>query len=292
MILPDFVLRSRANQCWQYSGIDGPDLCLDKKRFNSYPYTIDYLYNSRGYRDQEWPTQLNQLKNALWCIGDSFTVGIGSPVEHTWCYILQQQTGQRTINVSMDGASNNWIARKILKILTQIQPELIIVHWSYLHRREASVDEAQLKWWQTYYKNIKDISWPQCPTPDDFASLPEFIQNEIITKHAPGPFYQIGDDDRVMHFDLNNISIDLDMSNTIECIKAVESQATTTKILHSFIPDYMSNHGKNNFKDQVLSLIQNFVGEITVIDHARDGHHYDIKTSEYFVQQIQQVLNQ
>ena len=292
MILPDFVIPSRVNQRWSYSGIDSLESCLDKKHFASYPHDITYNYNSRGFRDAEWPTILSELQNAIWCVGDSFTVGLGSPVSHTWPNILQQTTQCRTINVSMDGASNMWIARKVLKILTQLQPELIIVHWSYLHRREASVAEAQLKWWQTYYKNIKDTSWPQCPTPDDFASLPKFIQHEIITKHAPGPFYQIGDEDRVMHFDLNNISIDLDMSNTIECIKAVESQATTTKILHSFIPDYMSNHGKNNFRDQLLSLIQNFVGEIPVIDHARDGHHYDIKTSEYFVQQIQQVLNQ
>ena len=160
-----------------------------------------------------------------------------------------------------------------------------------MHRREVSVDEAQQKWWQTYYKNIKDTTWPQCPTPADFASLPEFIQNEIITKHAPGPFYQISDEDRVILFDLKNVCIDLDKSNTLECIRVVESQAKATKILHSFIPDYMPNHGKNNFKDQLLSLVQNFIGEIAVIDYARDKHHYDIKTSQVFVQQIHQCLN-
>jgi hypothetical protein len=291
MILPDFILPSRVNQQWQYSGIDSIEHCLNKKHFKSYPHKIEYRYNSRGFRDTEWPSTLEELKKAIWCIGDSFTVGLGSPVEHTWPYILQQQTGQRTINVSMDGASNNWIARKVLKILSQVQPELIVIHWSYLHRREVSVDEAQLKWWQTYYKNIKDTTWPQCPTPADFASLPEFIQNEIITKHAPGPFYQISDEDRVMHFDLKNVSIDLDKSNTLECIRVVESQAKATKILHSFIPDYMPNHGKNNFKDQLLSLVQNFIGEIAVIDYARDKHHYDIKTSQVFVQQIHQCLN-
>lgn len=291
MILPDFILPSQVNQQWQYSGIDSPESCLDKKHFKLYPYQVYYNYNSRGFRDQEWPAEFSKLQNAIWCVGDSFTVGIGSPVEHTWSYILQQQTGQRTINVSMDGASNNWIARKVLKILTQIQPELIIVHWSYLHRREASVDEAQIKWWQTYYKNIKDIFWPQCPTPDDFSCLPEFIQHEMIIKHAPGPFYQISDQDRVTHFDLKNISIDLDMSNTIECIRAVESQAKATKILHSFIPNYMPTYDKNNFKDQLLSLVQNFIGEITLIDYARDKHHYDIKTSQVFVQQIHQYLN-
>ena len=77
MILPDFTISSKINQNWAYSGMDSPDLCLDSKHFKSYPYSVSYQYNSRGYRDHEWP---DDLQNAVWCIGDSFTVGIGSPV--------------------------------------------------------------------------------------------------------------------------------------------------------------------------------------------------------------------
>jgi hypothetical protein len=161
MILPDFILPSRINQTWSYSGLDRFEFCLDKKHFESYPHAITYQYNSRGFRDAEWPDTVDKLKNAIWCVGDSFTVGLGSPIEHTWPYVLQQTLQKRTINISMDGASNNCIARKVLKILTQIQPELIVIHWSYLHRREDSVEAAQLKWWQTYYNNIKDSAWPQ-----------------------------------------------------------------------------------------------------------------------------------
>jgi hypothetical protein len=292
VILPDFVLPGRVNQCWQYSGMDSIEHCIDKNYFKQYPHPITYNYNSRGFRDQEWPNNLEELKQATWCVGDSFTVGLGSPVTHTWPYMLQQTLQKKTINVSMDGASNNWIARKVLKILTQIQPELIVIHWSYLHRREDSIEQAQLKWWQTYYNNIKDSAWPQCPTPDDFSCLPEFIKHELTTKHLPGAFYQINDEDRrLLHDDLKNISVDLDMSNTIECIKAIESQVGNTKILHSFIPDYIPAHSQNAFENQITSLVQHWVGEITAIDRARDGHHYDIKTSQTFVQQIHQYLN-
>jgi len=292
MILPDFVLPSRVNQCWKYTGIDSIEHCSDKKHFKAYPHDITYNYNSRGFRDAEWPDTVDKLKNAIWCVGDSFTVGLGSPIEHTWPYVLQQTLQKRTINISMDGASNNCIARKVLKILTQIQPELIVIHWSYLHRREDSVEAAQLKWWQTYYNNIKDSAWPQCPTPNDFSCLPELIKHEITTKHAPGPFYQITDEDRrLLHDDLKNISVNLDMANTIECIELVESHANDTKILHSFIPNYIPTHFQADFEKQVLSLTQHFVGEITAIDCARDGRHYDIKTSRAFVQQIYQCLN-
>ena len=47
MILPDFVLPSQVNQHWKYSGLDSPDLCLDKKHFNSYPYTGVIYYNNK-----------------------------------------------------------------------------------------------------------------------------------------------------------------------------------------------------------------------------------------------------
>jgi hypothetical protein len=136
MILPDFILPSRVNQHWLYSGLDSIECCFDKKHFNLYPHAVEYKYNSRGFRDQEWPTDINELKQAVWCVGDSFTVGLGSPVEHTWPYQVSKQLGRRTINVSMDGASNMWIARKVIEIIESVSPELIIIQWSYTNRRE------------------------------------------------------------------------------------------------------------------------------------------------------------
>ena len=125
MILPDFILPSRQHQICTESGIDSLEQCLDKKHFKLYPHQIEYRYNSRGFRDAEWPEDINDLKNATWCIGDSFTVGIGSPLKHTWPYILQQQTGCRVINISMDGASNEWMARKCSTLLKIINPKCI-----------------------------------------------------------------------------------------------------------------------------------------------------------------------
>jgi hypothetical protein len=138
MILLDLVLPSRINQKWTESGIDSYDSCYDKNHFLSYPHKITYEYNSRGFRDLEWPNTIDELKNAVWCIGDSFTVGLGSPIEHTWPYIVGKQLNRRVINVSMDGASNEWIARRAIDIYNKINPTNMIVMWSYFHRRESS----------------------------------------------------------------------------------------------------------------------------------------------------------
>jgi hypothetical protein len=115
-------------------GLDTVADCLDKQYFKNYPYAVEYKFNSRGFRDTEWPD--SNLSECIWCVGDSHTVGMGIPREHTWSYLLQEKTKTRTINVSMDGASNTWIARKASSIIESIKPKNIIIQWSYLHRRE------------------------------------------------------------------------------------------------------------------------------------------------------------
>jgi len=136
MILPDLVLPSRRNQHLNYTGLDDLARSPNPEYFNNYPWPISYTFNSRGFRDLEWPNTVDELKNCIWCIGDSFTVGVGVPLEHTWPRQLETATGLRTINVSMDGASNNWIARRAKHILDTVDPCHMVVHWSFLHRRE------------------------------------------------------------------------------------------------------------------------------------------------------------
>lgn len=140
-VLPDLCLRRRQNQTWEYSGIDSREHCVNLEHFLQYPWPINYCYNSRGFRDDEWPNTLEDLQQAVWCIGDSFTVGIGVPFEHTWFRILQKHTGLRCINISLDGASNDWIARRGVQILQEIQPRYMILHWSYVERREKPTGE-------------------------------------------------------------------------------------------------------------------------------------------------------
>jgi hypothetical protein len=119
----------------RYTGIDSPNKCINKEHFLNYPYEIEYKHNSRGFRGPEWPSNTD---NICWCVGDSFTSGVGQPYEHTWPYVLSSKSNIPVINVSMDGASNTWISRKIIELL-EIQPKYIIIQWSYVHRRERPI---------------------------------------------------------------------------------------------------------------------------------------------------------
>ena len=277
MILPDFVLPSRVNQHWKYSGLDSPDLCLDKKHFNSYPYTIDYLYNSRGYRDQEWPTQLNQLKQALWCIGDSFTVGLGSPVEHTWPYILQQQTGQRTINISMDGASNDWIARCVSLIQKEIDPKNIIVMWSYVHRREhknPNLDSEQRRLHFDKSDNLQDLR--------NLESCMAMIAHSRII-HLAIPEYAPNEDYQSVWQNIRGVDWpDLVPSTLDELLALPKSVQTELKEKFKLWTDL-----QQSMQSQLLQseLENNFI-KVNRLDLARDAHHFDLITAQWVVDQI------
>ena len=286
MILADFILPSRANQRWPYSGIDGPEHCLDKKHFESYPYTVEYNYNSRGYRDQEWPTDTQNLKQAIWCVGDSFTVGVGSPMSHTWPWILQQTTQHRTINVSMDGASNNWIARKAIRVLQEISPKIIIIQWSYIARRESGLEECLNREWDRFYQNTRDDSWPDCAR-DQQHNLPTHILQEIDTLHGGWNEKEIFPHDEWRMLQYIRCSEEDDIANTLTCIRNVQDCADDTVVINSFIPGFVPDKHKGVIEAQTSGLV---IPEIARLDRARDGHHYDIRTSEFFVNQLQSLL--
>ena len=160
-VLHDLVLHRRQNQVWQFSGIDCREHCVDLKHFLNYPHPIEYRYNNRGFRDSDWPTSIDELKQAVWCVGDSFTVGIGIPLNHTWPFILAQRLGKRTINISLDGASNDWIARRITDIKREIDPGWFVVQWTFVERREnpdTSLSDEDRRNQSIQYTELENIA--------------------------------------------------------------------------------------------------------------------------------------
>ena len=283
MVLSDFILPTRKNQIWSESGIDSRQLCIDRKHFDAYPYTVEYRYNSRGFRDNEWPDSIEELKNCIWCFGDSFTVGLGSPVEHTWVNILQQKTGIRCINVSMDGASNAWITRKINRVSEEINPGLIIVQWSYLHRTESK--NTSLSDEDRRVIHLDDISMNN--QIDNFINLRNNINNssnQIIQSIIPMgiPIYtrsqfekKINDIKGTEWPDLINIMPD----EFYSIDKSIKKELANFGVLDQVI-QYLEN--KYLIDDCIF---------VEQIDFARDGHHYDYLTAGKFVDSVMERIN-
>jgi hypothetical protein len=290
MILPDFILTSRQDKLWTESGFDSLKNCFNKDYFKSYPYTVEYNYNSRGYRDAEWPKTIDELKHCIWCVGDSFTVGLGSPLAHTWVNILQQRTGVRCINVSMDGASNEWIVRKINRIIEEINPQQLVVQWSYLHRGEKTdfslSDERrrmgyalgnmtpleQLMHFTNLQASIKNSTTQivQSVIPRGIPVLTHDQYKEIINrlKGANWP-------------DLLDITIDqFDSIDT-----AVKKELENFEVFDAIINYLESKESSSQFSGPLYNVEQSCI-LVDQIDFARDSHHYDHLTAGKFVDSV------
>jgi hypothetical protein len=284
LILPDFILSSRVNQCWQYSGIDSPDQCLDKSHFKQYPHSISYRYNSRGFRDQEWPESIEELKNAIWCIGDSFTVGLGSPIEHTWPWLLQKQTGRRVINVSMDGASNNWIARRTAVLQKEIAPKNTVIMWSYLHRREH--EDCGL--------NDESRRIHVAPTSE--------FEDAINLKNCINMIKGYPTVQLIIPFAIPEYSTILNFQSAWDNIRGPDWPllAPTTPDELLLLPKFVQNELTENFKlwtelEQFVEIqrikLEWSIIQVNRLDRARDGHHFDLVTAQWVVDQITTQLN-
>ena len=288
MILQDLIIPSRVNLQCEFSGLDSLDRCLNKEHFQSYPYKVEYVYNSRGFRDAEWPESLEELKNAIWCVGDSFTVGIGSPYHFTWPQVLSAATGRRCINISMDGASNTWISRRAQQIVREVAPAHMVVMWSYLHRREHPdtklSDDRRIVHYEESILEIDDLkNFVCCYQQLNAAAISTDIFNSIIP--YSGLIRLV--DNQVIANDWNNLRDpiwpDVYPKNKTEF--AALSEYIQQELFSQ--PDVKDSF-EQMFACDELSKCQ--LLELTNLDYARDYHHFDCITSKFFVEKVCETL--
>ena len=116
----------------KYFGIDSPEHNKDNEHFANYPIDIDYAFNSKGFRGEEWP---DEIKDCVFCFGDSFTLGVGQPIQQTWPNLVSKLTGKNCLNLGIDGASNDRMSSQVQILRQHIPDPNIIIMWSFLHRR-------------------------------------------------------------------------------------------------------------------------------------------------------------
>jgi len=292
VILPDFVLPTKSQVFVKTCGIDSLDRCLNRQHFLNYPHNIDYQYNSRGFRDAEWPESMEELKNAIWCIGDSFTVGVGSPYNFTWPQVLSAATGRRCINIGMDGASNTWISRRACQIIQEVKPSHMVVLWSYLHRRESPDTKMS--------DDLRIIFNDKNSSPDD--DLTDFIDcYEKLNTYSTDTNIFNG---AIPHFGAPDVSIEINhMIQSWNNIKdsSWPSEPPYTKVEFELLPDYIKNDIHTHAPDMLMYyetntnlkkiIRNNQLLCLKNLDWARDYHHFDITTSNFFVEQIVKNLS-
>ena len=261
MILPDFVLPNRVNQLWNYSGIDSKD--------NNYPYPITYQYNDRGFRDDPWPAN---LADKIWCFGDSFTVGIGCPRKHTWPYLLGN-----TINVSLDGASNYWIAKKAIRVLEEICPETIVIQWSFIWRGENTNTELSDEDRRAHFYDIQ-------------LSSEELLENFVRLVDQVDSARQ---STRIIHSFIPGWAIGNSVQDEWDKLRGPDWPETPQGVWSPLVEKELVEYKQDKFFKIYVELLNRieYVPEIVYLDRARDNFHYDLLTAQAFVSSIRKLLD-
>ena len=124
-----------AYYCNTTLGIDSPesDFC-SVKEWHNYPIqNFDYQFNSWAFRGPDYQQYVGKKVNL--CLGDSFTVNVGGPIEHGWCCKLAKHFDIPTINLGINGAGNDVIRLVYDRACKIFDVQNTFVMYSYLHRR-------------------------------------------------------------------------------------------------------------------------------------------------------------
>ena len=116
-------------------GLDSPkESFRPKKDWHSYPIqNFDYSFNTWGFRGPEYDTLKGTRVNI--CLGDSFTVNLGGPIEHGWAKQLATCFDIPTINLAIVGASNDAIKLVYDQACKIFDVQNTFVMYTFLHRR-------------------------------------------------------------------------------------------------------------------------------------------------------------
>lgn len=270
MILPNLIVPSLVNKEFKFYSPDDLSQCGDKKHFKKYPHDVYYKFNSRGFRDAEWPSN---LKNAIWCLGDSATVGIGSPLDHGWVKQLEKITNLSTINVGLRATDNYTISQIAQEIITSVRPKNIVILWSFFERRP-----------------LDSGTWPLVDTGNiDRLIVDDQLHIEYF-KECVLKINQVVSDTNIVHgFCPNYFSLDFNGQSTWNSVRDSNWPETLPNI--NQLPDYILREldeihkvldllkifeDLNNFKKEHM---KNTINNISVIDLARDGFHWDLLTN-------------
>lgn len=136
MIINDLEYFKRSsNYTSLYSGMDHPrESLVTEKDWHAYPVQdFDYKFNSWGFRGPEYNNYIGKPVNI--CLGDSFTVNVGGPIEYSWCSQLAKNFDIPTLNLGMDGASNDAIKLVYDRACEIFDVRHTFVMYTFMHRR-------------------------------------------------------------------------------------------------------------------------------------------------------------
>jgi hypothetical protein len=146
MILPEIKVDEFVNKSYDFlatDNVNNPTLLKNYKNdlteYHQYPDKVRYEFNSRGFRDDEWPENLD---GAVWCFGDSAGFGLGLNVDNSFPYLLKNKSQQNVISCCKIMAYNDWMLETAQQIIDNTNPGYIVLQYSWLNRNMKRVLKA------------------------------------------------------------------------------------------------------------------------------------------------------
>jgi len=225
---------------------------------------FDYKFNSWGFRGNEYTDLIGKPVNI--CLGDSFTVNVGAPIEHSWCSQLAKHTELPCVNLGIDGAGNDAIKLIYNRACNVFDVQYTFVMYSFFHRKlykgnllqDASLDYSSFP--QHRIQNAFECFLPFWAWSDNESQYID--QSGIFYLKSSNPVYS-----DIQH---------LDRKHHIDQKKYAELQGNTWPSYYEFI------NGSEPHKDMYTSF-GNIVDE-KMLHVNRDGLHMNQKANQAYVE--------
>jgi hypothetical protein len=126
------------NQTLYWNGSDSHENFKKNPAAGYTETSITYVYNSYGYREEEY--NLTSKYNIL-CLGCSHTEGIGLRLKDSWPSILKTKLSNFNVyNFGIGGSSSDTVARILTNIASVFNPYAVFILWPSVARYELYQD--------------------------------------------------------------------------------------------------------------------------------------------------------
>jgi hypothetical protein len=162
-LVPSYYKKRESNTFFPPFGYDKPDQeYVNFEYWSNYPVkNYNYSFNKWAFRGEDYSQYAGRPVNI--CLGDSFTLNLGGPIEFSWPYQLSNYCNTPCLNLGVDGAGNDTIHMIYKWAMQDFDVQNVFVMYSFLHRRydnktknmlhctyESAEDEVNFKYFESY----------------------------------------------------------------------------------------------------------------------------------------------